>query len=115
MFVDILDKLIEHSEARSEYETGIAYARLALSCDRAQERAHRSLMHLLNLSGDRTGALRQYQRCCAALREELDAVPEARTTALYEEIRMGSSAGSLTDVPPTPASTELRAALPRRR
>jgi DNA-binding SARP family transcriptional activator len=38
-------------------------------------------------SGDRTAALRQYQRCSDALREELDVAPSARTHELYRRIR----------------------------
>ncbi len=44
-------------------------------------------MRLYYLAGDRTSALRQYQRCTAAIREELDVKPAQRTSALYEQMR----------------------------
>ena len=44
-------------------------------------------MHLQYMAGDRTGALRQYERCVAALNEELGVKPERRTRAVYDYIR----------------------------
>jgi hypothetical protein len=44
-------------------------------------------MHLQYKAGDRTGALRQFERCIAALDEELGVKPERRTQSLYEQIR----------------------------
>ena len=54
---------------------------------RACERAHRRLMRLHYLSGDRTGALRQYAQCVSALDEELGVKPAQRTQVLYDQIR----------------------------
>jgi hypothetical protein len=44
-------------------------------------------MHLQYMADDRTGALRQYERCVAALSEELGVAPDQRTKSLYERIR----------------------------
>jgi DNA-binding SARP family transcriptional activator len=52
-----------------------------------QERAHRRLMHLLALSGQRSAALRQYAECTRILQEELGAPPGEETTRLYRAIR----------------------------
>ena len=41
-------------------------------------------MRLHYLSGDRTGALRQYEHCVVALDKELNIKPSARTLALQE-------------------------------
>jgi DNA-binding SARP family transcriptional activator len=46
-------------------------------------------MRLFCLSGDRTAAIRQFERCCAALHDDLDVVPEDSTLSLYVEIRSG--------------------------
>jgi DNA-binding SARP family transcriptional activator len=43
-------------------------------------------MRLHYLAGDRSEALRQFKRCAAALRSELDVAPSARTIGLYREI-----------------------------
>jgi DNA-binding SARP family transcriptional activator len=87
MYLAMLDKLIDHCEAHLDYETGIDYGALVLRYDRARERTHRRLMRLHYLAGSRTAALRQYLRCAAALREELDVRPTASTVLLYEQIR----------------------------
>jgi DNA-binding SARP family transcriptional activator len=87
MHLAMLDKLIDHCEAHHDYETGISYGTLVLRYDRARERTHRRLMRLHYLAGNRTEALRQYLRCAAALREELDVRPATSTMLLYEQIR----------------------------
>jgi DNA-binding SARP family transcriptional activator len=88
MYLVMLDKLISYCEAHGDYESGLLYGALILRYDRARERTHRQLMHLLHMSGDRTAALRQYERCVAALRQELDVAPDRRTVALYQQIRL---------------------------
>ncbi|MBK6795288.1 MAG: hypothetical protein IPG76_00385 [Acidobacteria bacterium] len=44
------------------------------------------MMRLRYLSGDRTGALRQFRRCKEALAKELDVEPSGRTASLYQQI-----------------------------
>jgi DNA-binding SARP family transcriptional activator len=87
MYLCMLDKLMSYCEKHSEYEAGQRYGSTILRYDRAHERTHRQLMHLQYMAGDRTGALRAYERCVAALDEELNVKPDRRTTALYEYIR----------------------------
>jgi len=82
----ILDKLMTYSEARQEYERGVQYGERILRLDRAHEATHRRLMRLLYALGDRTGALRQYQRCVAHLNEELGVRPSSVTRRLYDAI-----------------------------
>jgi len=89
-YLMILDKLVGHSLSHQNYETGQRYGTLILRYDRARERTHRQLMRLFYLSGDRTGALRQYERCTSVLREDLGLQPDKRTRALYDEIRRDS-------------------------
>ena len=87
MFLTMLDKLMGHCEINQQYETSIVYGTRILSFDRAREHTHRALMRLHYLSGNRTGALRQYERCSAALEEELGVKPAGSTRALYEQIK----------------------------
>lgn len=82
----MLDKLMSYCEARQDYEAGLAYGMRVLRSDRARERTHRQLMRMAYLSGDRTGALRQYQRCVQALKEELGVRPSRRTEALHRQL-----------------------------
>jgi DNA-binding SARP family transcriptional activator len=87
MYLALLDKLIDYCEAYQKYDTGLAYGVQILRFDRARERTHRRLMRLYYLAGNRTDALRQYQNCVEALKEELDVEPSRRTMELYEQIR----------------------------
>jgi DNA-binding SARP family transcriptional activator len=87
MYIMMLDKLVQYCEVHQEFDRGLAYAGEILRFDRAYERAHRQMMRLYHRSGDRTQALRQYERCLTALREELGVAPSERTTELYEQIR----------------------------
>jgi DNA-binding SARP family transcriptional activator len=87
MFLVMLDKLMGYCEAHQEHEAGLTYGMRILRYDRAHERTHRRLMRLHYLAGDRTSALRQYERCTKALDEELGVRPSRSTVALYEQIR----------------------------
>ena len=87
MYLSLLDKLMGYCEARADYDSGISYGFKILRSDPARERTHRRLMRLQYLSGDRTGALRQYQRCAVILVKELDIEPAARTKILYQQIQ----------------------------
>ncbi len=93
-YLVMLDKMLDYCEAACDYEGGLAYGERVLRCDRARERTHRRLMRLHWLLGDRTAALRQYDRCVAALAEELDVKPSARTLDLVQQIRADRPAES---------------------
>lgn len=86
-YLVMLDRLVNFSQMHHECDKGIAYATRILQCDRAHEIAHQHLMRLRYLSGDRAGALRQFQNCAAALKEELEVQPSKSTRELYRQIR----------------------------
>ena len=85
-YLSMLDKLMDYCEANQKYEDGVLYGDMILRYDHARESTHRRLMNLYYLSGDRTVALRQYERCIAALREELEVEPAFSTRSLKELI-----------------------------
>lgn len=87
IYLSILEKLLIYSKKHGEYEAGQVYGSTILRFDRARESTHRHLMHLCYMAGDRTGALRQYERCARALEEELGVKPQKSTIALNEQIR----------------------------
>jgi len=100
MYLTMLDKLLAHAIEHSDYEAGESYGTTILNYDRASELTYRRLMKLRYDAGDRTSALRQYQRCVTALREELGVKPERRTQQLYERIKsdgMGRSQSARDD------------------
>jgi DNA-binding SARP family transcriptional activator len=98
MYQKMLHKLLLWCEANGRYEQGFHYGETILRSDCAHERTHRAMMRLYYRARDRTGAIRQYERCVAALRRELDIDPSRYTIALYELIR----ADKLESLPPAP-------------
>ncbi len=87
LYLSLLERLLAYCEATSRAEEGVTHGELLLRYDRAHERAHRRLMRLRYQAGDRTGAIRQFERCCEALREELGIAPGERTRLLYEQLK----------------------------
>lgn len=87
MYLALLERLVLYSLYRHDTPLGLLYGAKILDVDPAHELTHRRLMRLRYFSGDRTGALRQYEECRRALREQLDVDPSRRTTVLYEQIQ----------------------------
>ena len=88
-FLDALEKLVCSCEAHCDSERGLAHAKRMLAVDPAREQAHRHIMQLHLLAGNRTQALREFQRCEKVLMQELGVKPSQLTRALYESIRDG--------------------------
>jgi len=87
---------IDEQERQGALDRATASARRWVELQPWQESAHRRLMRLLALSGDRSAALRQYAECVRILGEELGAAPGEETTRLYQSIRERH------EVPPAP-------------
>jgi len=85
-YLAMLDKLMAYCELHEEYEAGLTYGDLLLQQDRARERTYCRLMRMRYFAGDRGGALREFQRCETALREELGVTPARQTRELRERI-----------------------------
>lgn len=85
----VLERLSTALTATAAYAPAIAHARRWLVLDPLREPAHRWLMRLYALSGQRAAALRQYQECADILKKELGVDPETETQALLSEIRRG--------------------------
>jgi len=83
----LLDKLMDYSMARGEYETTLEYGEQVLRYDPAREFTHLKLMRAYYGLGDRTGAIRQFNRCRQILRDELDIEPSNEAITLYEKVR----------------------------
>jgi len=90
----MLDRLTRCCEQQGAYDSGIQYGLRALRIDPARERIHRHLMRLRARAGDRTGALRQYERCAEVLDRELDVAPTTATRRLHQRIQDDSSPAS---------------------
>jgi len=86
-YLIMLEKLMHYAEAHEGYEAALEYGVQILRYDCVRERTHRQLMRLHYLAGDRAMALRQYDHCVVALRQELGVQPSKSTLSLYQQIR----------------------------
>ena len=83
-----LRQLAAAYRTRGEFERAINHARRWLALDPLHEPAHRLLMRLYAESGQQAAALRQYTECVRILDGELGLPPLAKTTELYQSIRL---------------------------
>ncbi|WP_165794186.1 BTAD domain-containing putative transcriptional regulator [Deinococcus aerius] len=77
-------------EREGHYEGALGLARALLDLDPVSEDAHRRVMRLHYLLGDRPAALRAYQRCNEALWREFQTEPLPETKQLAREIDRGT-------------------------
>ncbi|MCP4286970.1 MAG: AAA family ATPase [Gammaproteobacteria bacterium] len=84
------------------YEIAYQYAGRAVELEPTWEGAHRDLMRLLALNGQRTAALAQYETCRSRLVDELGIEPEKETVTLYKQIQTGElrAPASIPDLEP---------------
>jgi len=92
LLLSALQQLVQQKIAQHDYAAGIIYARRILELDEWREETHRELMQLLALSGQRSAALVQYEKCRRILAEELGVQPSAKTHQVYEEIVLDEAA-----------------------
>ena len=94
-YASVLRRLVAYHTATGEFAQGIEYGRTWVSLDPLDEEAHRDLMRLYALSGERSAALRQYEQCRSAIGRGLGREPGEETKAVRDEI----SSGRLTPAP----------------
>lgn len=87
MYLAMLDKLMDYHEMHYQFEQGVDCGMRILQYDHARECTHYRLIRMLYKCGNRTGALRQFDRCFASLDEELGVGPAQSTLTLYNQIR----------------------------
>lgn len=107
LYMRVLDTLMSRCQGRRNFGEGIAYGMRSLAVDDARESTYRAIMRLLYLSGDRTSALRLYDRCAAAIWNEFGVQPEAETDRLVREIKTGRDSGRPTGIGRAPTGPEL--------
>jgi DNA-binding SARP family transcriptional activator len=94
--VTLLVELAGVQEQSGDPSAAIETLQQAVASDPVHEEAQGLLMQLLVQTGRRHLALRHYQTLRAALQRELDAEPDARLQALYQDIRDGHPAQGVT-------------------
>jgi len=103
----LLESLADAEIASGDLVSAVAHAARWLALDPLHEAAHRALMRIRSLRGDRSGAIRQYRDCVAVLDRELGVEPLPETTNLYREIAAGTAHVSAPPAQPT-AATDVR-------
>ena len=106
----VLERLVQGYADLGNFETAIGYAKRWLSLDALHEPAHRQLMQLYALSGQRNAALRQYQECVRILDKELGVPPLEETSRLFQEIKEQTGISAATHQKPV----EVYSGCPRR-
>ncbi len=91
----VLRRVIEAHARRGQYTDALRHAQRLLQMAPWDEGTHRGVMRFLAWTGRRGAALRQFELCQTALREELAVEPAAETVALFERIQAGEL-----DLPP---------------
>lgn len=87
---EVLMKLGSLYETAGDHKLAIIQFEKLTGAEPSNEEAHRALMRLYALIGRRSEALRQFRRCCDAVRNELDAEPEEGTLQLHRKILSGA-------------------------
>jgi DNA-binding SARP family transcriptional activator/predicted ATPase len=87
-----LGRLVALVSARGDHARAIGHARRWLELDPLHEPAHRELIRLYALNGDRAAALAQYRDCVRTLSQELGVAPLEETAALFEQVSEGKLA-----------------------
>ncbi|MBI5302786.1 MAG: tetratricopeptide repeat protein [Chloroflexi bacterium] len=91
IYIDALLHLAQHHRAKSEYARAIELAQKVLTHDPANEKADQHIIFCHAATGDRIGALKQFDECAKMLREELGVEPSPETIALRDQIEQALS------------------------
>lgn len=85
-YVNSLLCLMRYYRVRHAYDQGLSCGQKLLRCEPLREEVYREMMYLYLYSGERGLALRQYERCCQILDQELHIQPMVETQQLYHAI-----------------------------
>jgi len=86
LYLQALEGLTEMHIDLGDLATAVQFGQLALSADQCCEAVHRLLMRCYALQHQQQRVSRQYQLCCAALRDELGVSPGADTVQLFRSL-----------------------------
>jgi predicted ATPase/DNA-binding SARP family transcriptional activator len=90
-----LHRSIEKATEAAEFTQGRRLVNRLLELDPLDERAHYHSILLHALSGERTAALAQYEKCCEILRSGLGVEPSEELAMLHERIQRGEQRAHL--------------------
>lgn len=81
----------EHAERARDWHGALAHAGELLALEPLSEAAHRRVMRLHYLAGDRAAALLAFDRCERVMKDEVGARPDAETLALLATIERAAA------------------------
>ncbi|MBP6007676.1 MAG: hypothetical protein KA740_08240 [Rhodoferax sp.] len=84
---------MEQAEATGDLNTALRHARELLALEPLSENAHRNVMRLHYLAGDRAAALLAFDACEQVLKNEVGMRPSADTLGLLRAIELAQSVG----------------------
>ena len=99
-----LAELAQMAEDARDWGDALSHAQELLALEPLSEAAHRRVMRLHYLRGDRAAALLAFDRCEQVLKDEIGAAPSAETLVLLATIEQGSVGGALGLATALPAS-----------
>lgn len=88
-YIHILTELSAYYAEHGRYEASIELGHRVLAVDSYREETYRQIMQCYALAGNRSAALKCYEKCARTLREELGVEPALETVALYQQILKG--------------------------
>jgi DNA-binding SARP family transcriptional activator/tetratricopeptide (TPR) repeat protein len=99
-----LTELAAMAEAARDWDDALVHAGELLALEPLSEEAHRRVMRLHYLAGDRAAALLAFDRCERLLKDEVGAQPSAETVALLATIEREAAGSGLVARPAVPAA-----------
>ncbi|PZA07326.1 MULTISPECIES: AAA family ATPase [unclassified Meiothermus] len=84
-----LTALADGFEQTGQYREALSYAERLLEFDALSETAHRRVMRLWYLLGDRSAAIAAFERCRGVLQREMGVEPLPETLELFRQIERG--------------------------
>ena len=85
-YLSSLAALTEHAKSCGDFLAAIDFAQRYLVVDNLAEAAHRNLIELFSLTGNRNAAMGQFERCAVILERELGVNPMPETRAVYDAV-----------------------------
>jgi DNA-binding SARP family transcriptional activator len=101
-----LTELADMAERSGDHADGLGHAQELLALEPQSEAAHRRVMRLHYLRGDRAAALLAFDRCEQVLKDEVGARPSAETLALLATIERAAPDAVLQPAATVPAALQ---------
>ncbi|MGM0446394.1 MAG: BTAD domain-containing putative transcriptional regulator, partial [Bacillota bacterium] len=87
LFIQGAEVLAELHYKKSNYQKAIETAEKIIAEETTVEKSYQIIMKSYNMMGERSQALKSYQRCVVNLDKELSVVPTKKTNKIHQEIK----------------------------